>query len=177
MTAWPYPAPDDDGGAAHLGAGTVVPDVSLPATSEGDISLAKVQGLGVVFIYPWSGRAGVPNPAGWDDIPGAHGSTVEAEGFRDHHAAFRARGVHVFGLSTQSRDWQREFARQLNLDFPLLSDENMHFADALKLPRFEAGGVTFLKRLTLLFWNGQVVRVIYPVHPPGRHAQDVLELL
>ncbi len=47
------------------------------------------------------------------------------------------------------------------------------FADAANLPRFEAGGVPYLKRLTVVLWHGRVVTRFYPVHPPDRHAAEV----
>jgi len=177
MTNWPYPAPKDDGGAAHLAPGTVLPDIALIASTGEMVSLAKVAGLSVVFVYPWTGRPGLNNPPGWDDIPGAHGSSPEADGFRDLSADYRARGVQVFGLSTQTREWQREFASRAGLTFPLLSDAGFQVANALRLPRFSAGGVTYLKRLTLLCWDGLIVRTIYPVHPPDTHAADLLAQL
>ena len=49
------------------------------------------------------------------------------------------------------------------MPYLLLTDAQFRFADALSLPRFETGGVTYLKRLTLLVRNG----VIYRVHLSG----------
>ena len=83
MSAWPFPAPVDCGGARHLTVDTDIPDIPLPSTQGGETSLAEVPGLSIVFAYPWTGRPGLENPPNWDDIPGAHGSTPEAEGFRD----------------------------------------------------------------------------------------------
>lgn len=177
MTGWPYPAPKDDGAAAHICPGTALPDILLPSSTGDRISLARVTGLSVVFVYPWTGRPDVANPQDWDHIPGAHGSTPEAEGFRDHHREYVARGGQIFGLSTQSRDWQREFASRMHLSYPLLSDADFLVADALRLPRFKAGDETFLKRLTMLCWDGLIVRTVYPVHPPDSHASDLLAML
>ena len=174
MTAWPYPCPVDDGGAAHLVAHTPVPDLRLPSTLGGPVSLARVPGRLLVFVYPWTGRAGVTNPPGWDDIPGAHGSTPEAEGFRDHYAELKGLGLEVFG---QDPAWQAEFAERLRLPFALLSDRDLVFGGALRLPVFEAGGVRYLKRLTLVIAGGRIERVVYPVHPPDRHAAEMLRLL
>ena len=100
MSDWPWPAPDDDGGARHLMAGLTLPDLPLPATDGRTLSLARLPGRWIVFVYPWTGRPGFPNPPDWDDIRGAHGSTPEAEGFRDHHDAFRKMGLDVLGLMT-----------------------------------------------------------------------------
>lgn len=171
---WPYPAPRDDGGARHLVPGLAVPDVALVSTRGADVNLCRHPGRAVVFVYPWAGRPGVANPPGWDQIPGAHGSTPEAEGFRDLHAQFVARGIDVFGLSAQSALEQREFAGRLQLPFPLLCDEDLRFAGVLGLPRFETGGTAYLARLTFVTSEGRLETVVYPVHPPNTHAADVL---
>ena len=88
MSKWPWPEPKDDGAAKHLIAGTRLPDVALPATFAAPVNLARYQERAIVFIYPFTGTPGEPNPPDWDTIPGAHGSTPEAEGFRDQYAAF-----------------------------------------------------------------------------------------
>jgi peroxiredoxin len=177
MTDWPYPAPEDDGGAAHLVAGVALPDIQIETTTGDRLSLAKITGLSIVFVYPWSGRPGVSDPPNWDHIPGAHGSTAEAQGFQYLVGHYQARGIQVLGLSTQTREWQREFASRIGLTYPLLCDADFRVADALGLPRFKTGGTTYLKRLTLMCWDGKIVRAFYPVHPPDRHAGDLLETL
>jgi peroxiredoxin len=50
-------------------------------------------------------------------------------------------------------------------------------ADALRLPTFEAGGRRLYKRITLIADAGRVVKVFYPVFPPDRNAEEVLEWL
>jgi peroxiredoxin len=177
QTVWPYPAPKDDGAAAHLVAGVALPDVELPTTTGDRLSLAKVSGLSIVFVYPWTGRSGQLNPPGWDNIAGAHGSTPEALGFEALIEHYKARGIQILGLSTQPRDWQREFAGRVGLTYPLLSDANFQVADLLRLPSFEVGGTRYLKRLTLMCRDGMIVRTFYPVHPPDRHAADLLAML
>lgn len=173
----PAPTSIDDGAARHLIAGTRLPDVALPATRGANINLARFQERAIVFVYPMTGTPGVPNPPDWDAIPGAHGSTPEAEGFRDAYAEFEILGYEVFGLSGQSTDAQHAFAVRAGIPYLLLSDENLAFADALNLPRFKTGGVTYLSRLTMIVRNGIVYRVIYPVVKPGEHASDLLRSL
>lgn len=175
--AWPWPAPEDDGGARHLVPGSAVPDVPLPATDGRTISLARRPGRYVVFVYPWTGSPGRPNPPHWDDIPGAHGSTPEAEGFRDACDAFRAAGFEVLGVSGQPTADQQELADRLGLPFPLLSDAAGALRKTLSLPTFETGGVIYLKRLTLVLGSGAIERVVYPVHPPHTHARALLATL
>jgi peroxiredoxin len=175
--AWPYPSPEDDGGARHLVPGLALPDTPLVATDGRSISLSRLDGSWVVFIYPWTGKPGIPNPPNWDDIAGAHGSTPEAEGFRDAYEDFRRAGFDVLGLSGQTTADQQEFATRLRLPFPLLSDSAGALRDALRLPTFETGGVMYLKRLTLILRDGKIERTIYPVHPPHTHARDLLATL
>ena len=172
MTAHPR-ALVDDGGARHLKRGRRMPDVELPTTGGRSVSLARMPGRAVVYCYPWTGRPGAPNPPGWDDIPGAHGSTPQAEGFRDLYDGFRQVEAGVFGLSTQSTAYQRELVARLGLPFEMVSDEDFLLARALALPTFTTGGVTYLKRLTLAVRDGRIERVYYPVHPPQAHAREV----
>ncbi|CAA2138602.1 peroxiredoxin [Hyphomicrobium sp. ghe19] len=172
-----FPFPEDDGAAKHLIAGTRLPDVALTATRGASVNLARYQERAVVFVYPMTGTPGVANPPDWDIIPGAHGSTPEAEGFRDAHEEFELLGYEIFGLSSQSPEGQQAFAMRAGIPYLLLSDETLAFADALKLPRFETGGATYLKRLTMIIRNGVIYRVIYPVQAPATHAQELLASL
>jgi peroxiredoxin len=154
-----------------------LPDLALAATHGPPVNLRTRGGSAVVYVYPWSGRPGYADPPGWDDIPGAHGSTPETEGFRDRYPRFRALDVEVLGLSTQSSEHQRELCTRLGVPFAILSDIDFSFQRAMRLPTFEAGGTPFLKRLTLIVEDGRLRHVFYPVHPPGAHAEDVLAWL
>jgi|GEM_PF-1013003 len=124
------PVPQDDGACAHL-VGRPLPDIALVSTSGNHINLRRRQGLSVLYVYPITGRPGVPLPVGWDEIPGARGCTPESCAFRDHHAEIRQRGAEVFGLSTQSTDYQREVRERLHLTFDLLRGRDV----ALRRPR------------------------------------------
>lgn len=168
---------NDNSAASHILAGTRLPDVSLEASRGAAVNLARYQERAIVFVYPFTGTPGKPNPPNWDDIPGAHGSTPEAEGFRDCYAAFQELGYEVYGLSGQSPDDQKAFAIRTGLPFQLLSDVGLHFADALNLPRFKAGSKHYLSRLTLVVRNGIIYRCIFPVAEPATHAGDLLSEL
>ena len=172
--SWPWPPPADDGGTQHLIRGFRLPDISVMATSGREVSLAALTGRTIVFCYPWTGRPGLPNPPDWDVIPGAHGSTPEAEGFRDVYLGFEEMPTAVFGLSLQSSADQRDFAERMRLPFDLLSDADRTLQRALRLPVFETGGTTYLKRLTMVLRDGAIDRTFYPVHPPDTHAREVL---
>lgn len=163
----------DDGGARHLRRGQRMPDIELPTTAGARVSFARLEGRVVLYCYPWTGRPGEPNPPDWDDIPGAHGSTPEAEGFRDLYDGFRQLDAAVYGLSTQPTSYQRELVERLGLPFALVSDADFALARALALPTFETGGVIYLKRLTLGLRDGRIDRVYYPVSLPAAHAREV----
>ncbi len=171
------PAPADDGAARHL-AGLELPALSLPATDDRAIDLSSLAGRSVVYAYPMTGRPGTALPEGWDMIPGARGCTPQACGFRDHFGELRRLGVsHVFGVSTQDSGYQREAAVRLHLPFPLLSDEQLRLTQALRLPTFTAAGLRLLRRLTMIVDEGRIAHVLYPVFPPDRSAQDVIDWL
>jgi peroxiredoxin len=59
----------------------------------------------------------------------------------------------------------------------MLSDTTLRLASALRLPTFEAGGLTLFKRLTLIIRNNTIEHAFYPIFPPNEHAQQVLTWL
>ena len=167
------PAPVDDGAAKHL-KGALVASIPLPATDGTTVDLSKLPGTVVVYAYPRTGKPGVENPDGWDLIPGARGCTPQSCAFRDHFTKLKSLGVsRLFGLSTQETAYQREAAERLHLPFPILSDEKLRFAEAMRLPTFQTSGMTLLKRLTLVIESGIVQHVFYPVFPPDQNAAEV----
>jgi len=171
------PAPRDDGATKHL-PGTKLPSVPLAATDGSTIDLSALSGRTVVYAYPRTGKPGVANPEGWDMIPGARGCSPQACSFRDHFSELKNLGVdHLFGLSTQDTVYQKEAAQRLHLPFAILSDEHLKLTRALKLPTFEAGGMTLLKRFTMIVDNGTIEHVFYPVYPPDQNADEVVAWL
>jgi peroxiredoxin len=171
------PVPEDDGAADHL-PGTQVPRLELPTTDQRALDLAEAaQQRLVLYVYPRTGRPGEPLPTGWDDIPGARGCTPQSCGFRDLHADIVAAGAHVLGMSAQTVAEQLEFAQRVGLPYALASDPLLTVADALGLPTFEVDGMRLYKRITLICDGGRIEKAFYPVFPPDRNAQEVLEWL
>ncbi len=171
------PVPQDDGAARHL-TGARLPDLALPATDGAQVNLARLGGRTVAYIYPRTGRPGQPLPEGWDGIPGARGCTPQSCGFRDHFADLKRLGVaQLFGLSTQTTDYQREAVERLHLPFAILSDAELRLTRALKLPTFEVAGMTLIKRMAWVIDDGVITKVFYPVFPPDQSAEEVLAWL
>ena len=172
------PAPSDDGAAKHL-VGMAIPRLGLLATDDTSVTLSELPGRTVVFAYPRTGEPGkISLVEDWDMIPGARGCTPQTCAFRDLFAELKAAGArHVFGLSTQSNEYQTEMASRLHLPFPVLSDEKLALTRALDLPTMEAAGLTLIKRLALVIDDARITHVFYPVFPPDRNATDVLEWL
>src|SRR5216110_1085788 len=169
------PAPTDDGAAAHL-VGMTIPPVSLLATDDNAVDLSSLTGRTVVFAYPRTGEPGkISLVDDWDMIPGARGCTPQTCSFRDLFADLKAAGAgQVFGLSTQSNEYQAEMASRLHLPFPVLSDEHLELTQALGLPTMEVAGLTLIRRLALIIDDARIRHVFYPVFPPDRNAADVL---
>ncbi len=171
------PVPANDGAARHL-TGSRVPAVALTATDGGTVELAAQSGRTVVFVYPMTGNPGVALPKDWDAIPGARGCTPHACSFRDLHVQLKDAGAdRVFGLSAQNTGDQCEVVGRLHLPFSLLSDAKLDLAIAMRLPIFDVDGHTLLKRMAMIIDDGRVTAVFYPVFPPDRNADDVLQWL
>jgi peroxiredoxin len=155
-----------------------MPKIALPSTAGGLVNLAETApARTVVYIYPRTGQPGRPRPPGWDDIPSARGCTPQSCAYRDHHADLVAIGAKVYSLSTQKTDFQQEMAKRLHLPFPVLSDSALTFAQALNLPLFHWHGKTLINRLTLVLRDSRIEHVFYPVYPPDKNAEAVIDWL
>lgn len=170
------PVPVDDGACDHL-TGMSVPSIPLRSTSGRLVDLATLGGRTVLYCYPRTGRPDQEPPPGWNGIPGARGCTPQSCAFRDHHRELQSLGAQVFGLSAQSTPDQQEAAERLHLPFELLSDSELELATALKLPTFRVASLTLIKRLTLILRDGKIEKVCYPVFPPDKNAEQVVEWL
>jgi len=139
-------------------------------------------GRAVLFFYPRTGEAGKSAGPQWDAIAGARGCTPQSCGFRDLYGDFEAQGVRVLGVSTQTTEYQRELVERLHLPFEILSDADLVVTRALRLPTFEypvpsGGGNTLIRRMAWYVEGGRIEKVWYPVFPPDRNAELVLEWL
>ncbi|MEO8429757.1 MAG: peroxiredoxin [Verrucomicrobiota bacterium] len=171
------PVPVDDGACDHL-VGMEVPRAGLPSTGNLQVCLHDISAKRIVLYgYPRTGTPGVPVPKDWDLIPGARGCTPETCAFRDQHTQLRSLGAETFGLSTQTTAYQQELVQRLQLPFEILSDADLRFTAALRLPTFEFNRMTLIKRLTLIIEQGRITKVFYPIFPPDKHAAEVVRWL
>ena len=119
----------------RLAVGDSAPNFSALDYRGETVSLGSFAGNKVVVLYFY------PK----DDTPGC---TTEAIGFRDKLAQFAAAGAEVIGVSDDSADFHKAFAKKYKLPFRLLTDTN----GALR----ERYGV----RNAFLFFPGRVTFVI-----------------
>lgn len=177
------PVPDDDGAADHLTA-ALLPELTLTATTGAPVALADLHQPTVLFFYP---RTGVPDqppllgPAGqrWESIAGARGCTPQSCGYRDLSSEFATLGVTIYGVSTQTTEFQRAFVQRNQVPFALLSDADLALTQALRLPTFQfpvahGGPDRLIKRMSWLVYRGRIAKVWYPVFPPQQNAEQVL---
>ncbi len=185
------PVPSDDGAARHL-VRLPMPGLALPSTGGEMVQLSEVTGTGsraVLFFYPRTGIPGQPASKGhggetWESIPGARGCTPQSCSFRDLHEEFSARGVRVWGVSTNTTEHQQEFKARLHIPFDFLSDRELALTRRLCLPTFEfpvesGGPGTLMRRMAWFVERDpegvtRIRHVWYPVFPPDRNAQTVL---
>ena len=77
----------------------------------------------------------------------------------------------IFGLSTNSPEYQLEAKNRLHLPYEL------KFVEALRLPTFEWEGNRLVKRMAFAVQDREIKKVWYPVFPPDRNAEDVVNWL
>lgn len=144
----------------------LAPDLSLPATGGGVISLAAQQGKKIVlYFYPK------------DNTPGC---TTEGVDFARLHAAFLEAGAVVFGVSRDSVKSHEGFKCKFEFPFELLSDADEKLCDifaVMKMKNLYGKQVRGVERSTFVFdVSGRLAREWRGVKVDG-HAQEVLEFV
>ncbi|KAL1647759.1 hypothetical protein SLS58_002560 [Diplodia intermedia] len=171
------PRPEDDHKCDHLWS-MDLPSLPLSSTSDETVDLSKLKGLVVLFCYPRTGKPKEPVPEDWDAIPGARGCTPQACAFKAATYELKSLGVsHIFGLSTQQTEHQKITREHLRLGYHLLSDEHFKFCEALRLPMWEYGGWRLVNRVTFLIEDGKIIWLDYPVFPPDKSAEKVVDYM
>lgn len=95
--------------------GDPAPDFELLTDSGQPVKLSDYRGKRVIlYFYPK------------DDTPGC---TIQACGFRDHHAEIEAKNGVVLGISPDDQSSHQQFKTKFNLPFTLLVDTDHRIAD------------------------------------------------
>lgn len=170
------PVPINDGACDHL-LQMSIPNIWLISTANRKVCLTENLYRTVVYCYPRTGTPDKDPLPGWNLIPGARGCTPQSCGFRDHFKELQVLNTQVFGLSTQTTEEQKELVERIHLPFEILSDSELILTKALNLPTFELESITFIKRLTMIIFEGKIEKVFYPVFPPDQNAFEVIEWL
>jgi peroxiredoxin Q/BCP len=145
-----------------VSVGKKVPDFSAPATG-GPFALTAQDGVVVVYFYPK------------DNTPGC---TTEGAAFRDAHAAFRAAGAHVFGISRDSLKSHENFKTKMAFPFELISDPDEAVCElfgVMKMKNMYGKQVRGIERSTFVIGADRtLLREWRGVKVPG-HVDEVLQ--
>ena len=103
------PAPIDDGACDHL-PGLALPAIALPSTAGRFVELDKLEVVRtVIYCYPMTGYRGCRYPRDGFDTGRPRLHTPQACSFRDHHRELASFAAQLFGLSTQTTEYQHEW--------------------------------------------------------------------
>ena len=149
-----------------VSVGKNVPDFTLPATGEQDISLSDFKGSNVViYFYPR------------DSTPGC---TTEGQNFRDLINTFRRRKTVILGISRDSIKSHENFKAKQEFPFELLSDADekaCKLFDVIKEKNMYGRKVMGIERSTFLIdGSGKLRREWRKVKVKG-HVDEVLEAI
>lgn len=141
----------------------------LPVGSEAP-ALVRVDHSGKVVSL----RADQPSLVYFYPKDGTPGCTKEACAFRDAWQRYERAGVRVIGVSTDSEQEHREFAKEHELQFPLIADPEHAWSDAFGVPRLALAGDRDARVSFLIDKANKVVKV-YDDVDPAVHADQVLQ--
>ncbi len=148
--------------ATKVSVGDVAPDFTLPDQSGTPVRLGDLVGRKTVVLYFY------PR----DETPGC---TIEARAFRDSYEQFSAKDAQVLGVSSDSVQSHRRFARRHNLPFLLLSDRD---GAVRRLYGVEKTLGLLPGRVTYVIDQTGVVRHVYSSQLRAtRHPREALMML
>ena len=141
-----------------------LPKFSLPASGGRNLASGDFAGRKLVlYFYPK------------DATPGC---TLEAQDFRDRHAAFAKAGVELVGVSRDSARSHDNFCLKQQLPFALLSDADETLCNAfgvIKDKNMYGRKVRGIERSTFLFDERGALRREWRGVKVKGHADEVLE--
>ncbi len=149
---------------SKITTGKKVPDFTLPATGEQDISLSDFKGKNVViYFYPKDSTSGC---------------TTEGQNFRDSINTFRRRKTVILGISRDSVKSHENFKEKQQFPFDLLSDKEEKVCklfDVIKEKNMYGRKVMGIERSTFLIDDKGVLRKEWRKVKVAGHVDEVLE--
>ena len=149
---------------SKVAPGKPVPDFTLPATGDKDISLSDFRGKNVViYFYPK------------DSTPGC---TTEGQDFRYNIKTFQRRKTVILGISRDSIISHENFKARQDFPFDLLSDADEHACrlfDVIKEKNMYGRKVMGIERSTFLIDAEGILRREWRKVSVKGHAEEVLE--
>ncbi|MEO0437705.1 MAG: peroxiredoxin [Pseudomonadota bacterium] len=141
---------------AELAVGELAPDFTLRGSDGKEYRLSDYRGKQAV-VLAWFPRAFTS------------GCTVECKSLAENGDRIRAFDVTYFMASTDPLDTNREFASEMNADFPLLSDEDGAVAKA-----YEVYTRGFARRHTFYIDVSGKISLIDKAVKPSSSAADMV---
>ncbi len=146
-----------------VSVGKKIPDFTLPATGEQDISLSDYKGKNVViYFYPK------------DSTPGC---TTEGQDFRDLINTFNRRKTVILGISRDSIKSHENFKAKQDFPFELLSDADetaCKLFDVIKEKNMYGRKVMGIERSTFLIDDKGVLRQEWRKVKVNGHVDEVM---
>lgn len=147
------------GNAENLFVGKPAPNFTLQDSDGNNFSLSDYidKNPVVIYFYP---KANTP------------GCTTQACGIRDSFNKFNENNIIVLGISVDSKESIKEFIKDHNLNFPLLSDENKEVSKAYGV----LNTIGLDSRITFIIdKQGNIADILRDVNVET-HAKDVFDL-
>ena len=149
-----------------VSVGKKIPDFTLPATGEQDISLSDYKGKNVViYFYPK------------DSTPGC---TTEGQDFRDLINTFKRCKTVILGISRDSIKSHENFKAKQDFPFELLSDADetaCKLFDVIKEKNMYGRKVMGIERSTFLIDEKGILKKEWRKVKVKGHVDDVLEAI
>jgi peroxiredoxin Q/BCP len=143
-----------------------VPDFSLPATGDQEISLSRFKGKNVViYFYPK------------DSTPGC---TTEGQDFRDNYKTLQQLNTEILGVSRDGIKSHENFKAKQSFPFELLSDKDetlCQLFDVIKEKNMYGRKVMGIERSTFLIDAEGILRREWRKVKVKGHVDEVIEAI
>ena len=169
--------PDGNRECQHL-LNKHLPLVSLPNQEGNLLQLNREDTFRkVIYFYSLTGDPNKKLPKNWNKIPGASGCSLENIIFRDNYENLIKLNALPIGISAQSILDINEMTQRIGIQYDILSDSDLIFAQKLSLPVFSVDNRNFIRRLTIIVEKNIIKKVFYPIVSINKHVDNVLKWL